>query len=165
MKNIKLATILVIMVSLNFSCDTKPNDRAIGFTSWSDNGEIYKWHLGTDTAVDLVVDLDKFWSKQNYSEMRKFFADTAKFYFRDGKFINNTTDFINKISTDEQNSTTKWDFVSAYSVDLDPSMGGEHVQASFNVKSGDSLVREIHEQYYIIDNKIVLWKQFSLPVK
>ena len=165
MKKIKLATLLIIMVSLNFSCDTKSNDRAIGFTNWSDNGEIYKWHLGTDAAVDLVVELDKVWAKQNYSEMRKFFADTAKFYFRDGKFINNTNDFINQISTDEQNSTTKWDFVSAYSVDLDPSMGGEHVQASFNVTSGDSLVRELHEQYYIINNKIVLWKQFSLPVK
>ena len=56
MKKIKLATLLIIMVSLNFSCDTKSNDRAIGFTNWSDNGEIYKWHLGTDAAVDLVVE-------------------------------------------------------------------------------------------------------------
>mgnify|MGYP001326609438 CR=1 FL=1 len=165
MKTIKLATLLIIMVSLNFSCDTKSNDRAMGFTNWSDDGEIYKWHLGTDAAVDLVVDLDKVWEKQNYAEMRTFFADTAKFYYRDGKFFDNTNDFINEISS-QQESPTVWKLLSAYSVDLDPLRGGEHVQASFEVtnEAGD-VIRELHEQYYIIDSKIVQWRQFSLPLK
>jgi hypothetical protein len=167
MKTIKLATLLIIIVSLNFSCETNTTERSIGFTTWSDDGEVYKWHLGTDAAVDLVVDLDKVWAEQNYSAMRVFFADTAKFYFRDGKFFDNTNDFINEISTQEEDGTTVWKFVSAYSVDLDPLRGGEHVQASFEVtnKAGDTLIRELHEQYYVIDNKIVQWRQFSLPIK
>jgi hypothetical protein len=168
MKTIKLATLLIIIVSLNFSCETNTTERSIGFTTWSDDGEVYKWHLGTDAAVDLVVNLDKVWAEQNYSEMRVFFADTAKFYFRDGKFFDNTNDFINEISTQEAGNSSSWKFLSAYSVDLDPLRGGEHVQASFEVtnKSGDSITkREYHEQYYVKDNKIVQWRQFSLPIK
>ena len=171
MKRIKLATLLIVIVSLNFSCvtntETNSTERSIGFTNWSDDGEVYKWYLGTDAAVDLVVDLDKVWEKQDYAKMRTFFADTAKFYKRDGKFFDNTTDFINEISSqEEEEEATVWKLLSAYSVDLDPSRGGEHVQASFEVtnKAGD-VIRELHEQYYIIDSKIVQWRQFSLPLK
>jgi hypothetical protein len=184
MKRIKLATLLIVIVSLNFSCvtntetnstdtetnstDTETNstERSIGFTNWSDDGEVYKWYLGTDAAVDLVVDLDKVWEKQDYAKMRTFFADTAKFYKRDGKFFDNTTDFINEISSKDEEEATVWKLLSAYSVDFDPSRGGEHVQASFEVtnKAGD-VIRELHEQYYIIDSKIVQWRQFSLPLK
>ena len=167
MKKIKLVTLLIIIVSLNFSCETNSPERSIGFTNWSDDGEVYKWSLGTDAAVDLVVDLDKVWENQNYTEMRNFFADTAKFYGRDGKFFDNTNDFINDMSSQEGNSSTVWKLLSAYSVDLDPLRGGEHVQASFEVtnKAGDTVIRELHEQYYIIDSKIVQWRQFSLPLK
>ena len=35
-------------------------------------------------------------------EMRSYFADTAKFYGRDGKFFDNSNDFINEISTQEE---------------------------------------------------------------
>ena len=165
MKKIKLTALLIAIVAINFSCQTTSPDRSIGFTNWSDDGETYKWHLGTDKAVDLVVELDKVWSAQDYTKMRTFFADTAKFYHRNGKSFNNTNDFINYIS--EGSSTTEWKFTSAYSVDLDPSRGGEHVQAGFELstKSGDSIIKsEVHEQYYVIDNKIVQWRQFSLPM-
>ena len=167
MKKIKLTTLLIAIVAINFSCQTTSPDRSIGFTNWSDDGETYKWYLGTDKAVDLVVELDKVWTSQNYTEMRSYFADTAKFYGRDGKFFDNSNDFINEISTQEESSPTVWKLVAAYSVDLDPSRGGEHVQASFEVtnKAGDTLIRELHEQYYVIDNKIVQWRQFSLPMK
>ena len=80
-------------------------------------------------------------------------------------FIVFLNDFINFIS--EGASATEWKFTSAYSVDLDPSRGGEHVQAGFELstKSGDSIIKsEVHEQYYVINNKIVQWRQFSLPM-
>jgi len=164
-----IITILLFAAVIYLWQDNKPStdlsERSIGFTNWSDDGEVYKWHLGTDAAVDLVVDLDKVWEKQNYTKMRTFFADTAKFYYRDGKFFDNTNDFINEISSQEE-SLTVWKLVSAYSVDLDPLTGGEHVQASFEVtnKAGD-VIRELHEQYYIKNSKIVQWRQFSLPLK
>ncbi|MDA9357196.1 hypothetical protein N8376_05400 [Flavobacteriaceae bacterium] len=168
----KLQTIITILLfaAVIYLWQDKPSanstERSIGFTNWSDDGEVYKWSLGTDAAVNLVKDLDKVWTEENYTEMRSFFADTAKFYFRDGKYFNNTNDFINEISSQED-SPTNWEFIGAYSVDLDPLRGGEHVQASFEVtnKEDGTLIRELHEQYYVIDKKIVQWRQFSLPTK
>ena len=163
----KIKYLLFIILTINFSCENNKTERSIGFSNWSDDGNTYKWHLGTESAVDLVIDLDKVWAAQDYTEMRSYFADTAKFYFRDGRIFDNSNDFINEVSTQQTNGTSKWEFLGAYSVDLDPSRGGEHVQASFDLietLDGISSKSELHEQYYIIDNKIVSWKQFSIPI-
>ena len=48
MKKIKLTALLFAIVAINFSCQTTSPDRSIVFTNWSDDGEVYKWHLGTE---------------------------------------------------------------------------------------------------------------------
>ena len=67
-----------------------------------------------------------------------------------------------------EGSETSWTFDYVYSVDLDPTRGGEHVQAGFTVTSVEDGVTEkksYHEWYYIIEGKIVMWRQYSLDIK
>ena len=55
----------------------------------------------------------------------------------------------------------------AFSVDLDPSIGGEHVQAGFQVIYPASDDQEEytdiqHESYYVVDGKIITLRQYSI---
>ena len=68
---------------------------------------------------------------------------------------------------EDMDSDGSWTFDYAYSVDLDPSRGGEHVQAGFTgtiVKDGVESKKSYHESYYIIEGKIVFWTQRSMAV-
>ena len=38
------------------------------------------WKMGSQSSVDLVVDLDKYWGV-DYDKMKTFFADTVKSRF------------------------------------------------------------------------------------
>jgi hypothetical protein len=58
-------------------------------------------------------------------------------------------------------------FDYACSVDPDPTRGGEHVQAGFTgtaVKDGVETKKYYHESYYIIEGKIVMWRQYTIDV-
>jgi len=142
---------------------TAPKERSIGFnTRLAD----LKWYLGTDAAIDVVKELDKLWSARNYESMRPLLADTAIFHFADGRLANSPDEFINFLSEDESNDT--WTFNVAYSVDLNPEIGGEDVMAfftGFSVNDGDTTKTYYSERYYIIQGKVIAWNQYTQKEK
>ena len=137
-----------------------PEERAIGFNT---NLPELKWHLGTEEAIQIVKDIDKVWADRDYASMKTYLADTARFYFGDGRTAESADAFIEILQGDE-NPDHYWTFDGAYSVDLDPTRGGEHVQAGFTgyeVADGDTTTTYYRESYYIVQGKLVMWNQFT----
>lgn len=170
MKNLFFALIVLLFVACNAEVDQEttsepetPKERSIGFNT---NLPDLKWHLGTEAAIDVVKELDKLWSDKNYEGMRPLLADTAIFNFADGRKAKSPDEFIDILSADESNDT--WTFNVAYSVDLNPEIGGEHVMAGFtgySVKDGDTTKTYYSERYYIIQGKIIAWNQYTQKEK
>ena len=163
MKNLLFIVSVILFVSCNSNKaeEAPAEERAIGFNSFLPE---LKWHLGTEDPIQMVKDLDKVWAERDYEAMRPFFADTAKFYFDDGKFANSPDDFLNILKEGNADTETTWTFDYAFSVDLDASTGGEHVQAGFSgtsVKDSITTKKKYHESYYIIQGKIVTWNQYT----
>jgi hypothetical protein len=79
---------------------------------------------------------------------------------------NGTDDFIDAISVNEVPENA-WTLNGAFSIDLAPSIGGEHVHASISGNIADSLgvKKDYHEKYYVIDGKVVTWHQWRMDVK
>jgi hypothetical protein len=167
MRNLLVLAVIALMVSCNSAepeTTTVEVERKIGFNTMLPD---LKWHLGTEDAVTLVKELDKVWAAQNYDEMGKFFADTATFYFEDGKKAESPNEFIAMLKEESEGVDISWTFDYAFSVDLDPTRGGEHVQAGFTgtgeTEEGESK-KYYHESYYVIDGKIVIWRQYSMDI-
>ena len=144
------------------SCDTNTPERNIGFVT-GDNSEL-QWHLGTQEAIDVVTTVDSLWKNQDYEGMREFFADTVKVLRPNGTYTNSFDSFIESL-TDGSNVTWSYDY--AFSVDLDPEVGGEHVQAGFSVtypgtNDSDERIDYQHESYYIVDGKIITLNQYYI---
>ena len=168
MKNLVL---LVCVVAL-FSCNTQqeeveaPKQRAIVFNTFLPE---LKWHLGTEDAIQVVKKIDAAWAKDDYVQMRTYLADTAKFYFSDGRTATSADGFIEILKKDDEDSPeSSWTTDYAYSVDLDPEGGGEHVQAGFTVtevKDSLKVITKYHESYYIIEGKLVMWNSYDMNVK
>ena len=138
------------------------SDRAIGFVS-GENSES-KWHLGTQEAVDVVNIVDGLWASQDYEGMREYFADTVKVWTPKGEYTNTFDSFIESLTTGENVS---WSYDYAFSVDLDPSIGGEHVQAGFSVdypetEDSEAYIDLHHESYYVVDGKIITLRQYAI---
>ena len=73
---------------------------------------------------------------------------------RDSNFVANDIDY-------------KWNLVGLFSVDIDPSIGGEHISADYNVTYDDGEEQmEFNSilRFYVIDNKIVSVNQFNQSV-
>ena len=137
-------------------------DRAIGF-----NTELpdLKWHLGTEAAIDVVKNFDKAWKAEDYDAMRAFFADTAEMVFPDGKIAKSGDEAIKMIKAEDDGSDVSWTMDYAFSVDLDPTRGGEHVQAGYTVtskKDGKETKKQFHEWTYVVEGKIVQYFQFTI---
>ena len=175
MKNLLLFSSLVLLVS----CTTGGSDSTTAVDESSAKAEIsnaigfnttipeLKFHLGTEAAIEVVKDFDKLWAQDDYEAMRSFFADTAVMYFPDGKVAHSGDEAIAMIQAENEGGDTdaSWTFDYAYSVDLDPSRGGEHVQAGFTVtesKDGEKAKKKYHESYYIVEGKIVMLTQFTI---
>jgi len=75
-------TILILISLLTFAC--QQNERSIGFTSLANDGEEYKFYLGTDSTIEVVKKFDQISKTKNYEELRKIFSDTAKFTYYNG---------------------------------------------------------------------------------
>ncbi len=107
------------------------------------------------------------WAAENYDEMGNFFADTATFFFEDGKKAESPNEFIAILKEESDGADISWTFDYAFSVDLDPTRGGEHVQAGFTgtgeTEEGESK-KHYHESYYVVDGKIVSWRQYSMDI-
>ena len=140
-------------------------ERSIGFHS-NDGLKEFKWHLGTDEPIDLVKALDKAWTARDFASMQNYFVDTLRITTYNGKIFNSFQDFQEYIEIDTNGG---WTFNRAYSVDLNPSLGGEHVQAffnSFNINSdGDTVKAKIYESYYVVNKKIVWLDQYRQLIK
>ncbi|MCF8378672.1 MAG: hypothetical protein K9H49_03785 [Bacteroidales bacterium] len=166
MKNLLFIAAVGLLVSCNSpETESVAVDRSIGFNTQLPE---LKWQLGTEDAVQLVKDLDKLWAAENYEAMRPFLSDTAECYFEDGRVAKSGDEFIKILSEDDEGEDVSWTFDYAFSVDLDPSRGGEHVQAGFTgteVKEGLTTKKRYHESYYIVDGKIVMWSQYSMDIK
>ena len=143
----------------------EPEERSIGFFNAIPDT---KWHLGTEEAIQIVKNLDKEWAAKNYGALENYFVDTARFYFADGREASSPEEFIELLKADDEGSENTWTFDYAFSVDLDPSKGGEHVQAGFegtSVKDSVEAKTYYHESYYIIEGKVVTWNQFTMDAK
>ena len=167
MKNL----VKLLVVSLMLSACTTQNteaakERMIGFHPNPEIQEL-QWHLGTQKAIDRVIALDKEWSSRNFEGMREFFIDSVQVTDPTGKTITNFEEF--KAGLEAEDPTISWTFQYAYSVDIDPSQGGEHVQAGFKVTvpGEEDEVTEyyIHESYFIRDEKIVTLSQFKQAIQ
>ena len=161
MKNLILITISTFAIFLS-GCESNISDKSIGFVA-GENSDA-KWHLGTQEAIDIVNIVDELWTNQDYESMRQYFADSVEVWRPNGNYTNTLDSFIESISSGD-NAT--WSYNYAFSVDLDPSIGGEHVQAGFQVTYPASEDKEEytdiqHESYYVVDGKIITLRQYSI---
>lgn len=168
MKIIKI-TFLFIASFLVVNCSSP--ERSIGMTTWSDDGTEFKFYLGTENAVDVVKKYDELFNNKEWDTAMGVFADTASITYyngvkvtpkemiemsrvRDSNFVANNIDY-------------KWNLESVFSVDLDPSRGGEHVSADYNVTYDDGEEQmEFNTilRFYVIGDKIVWVNQFNQSV-
>lgn len=170
MRNLLIIAIVAILASCSAPAPQEKEvivevDRAVGFNTMLPE---LQWHIGTEPAIQLVKDLDKVWAAENYDDMKVFFADTCKFFFPDGYIAKSPDEFIEKLKNEDMGDEDSWTFDYAYSVDLDPSRGGEHVQAGYTgtaMKEGKEVKKRYHESYYIVEGKIVMWNQFTQAIK
>jgi hypothetical protein len=98
--------------------------------------------------------------------MKNYFADTLRITTYNGKVFTSFEDFQINVAED---TTGGWIFDRAFSVDLNPALGGEHVQAFFNSfdinLEGDTIKYKIYESYYVVNKKIVWLDQFRQETK
>lgn len=146
-------------------------ERSVGFTDWSDDGTSYKFHLGTEAYVDVIKTFDKAVQKRNYPAIREIFNDTARITYQNGITASLDEFIAMNLRRDSilanNNATLKWDLMRAFSVDLDPTTGGEHVNAMYKGMYKDST--ETVQYYanlwfYVRDNKIITVNQFNQSI-
>ena len=96
--------------------------------------------------------------------MRSFFADSVKVWRPNGVYTDTFDSFIESLN---DGSNVTWSYNYAFSVDLNPEIGGEHVQAGFSItypatEDSEERVDYQHESYYILDGKIITLNQYSI---
>jgi hypothetical protein len=160
--NKSIITILMSSAIFLVGCESNITERSIGFVT-GENSDT-KWHLGTQDAIDIVSTVDALWANQEYEAMRPYFADSVEVIRPNGLSTDTFDAFIESISSGE---TVTWSYNYAFSVDLDPSIGGEHVQAGFSVDYPATDDREEyttlhHESYYLVNGKIINLRQYSI---
>ena len=137
-------------------------ERAIGFVT-GENSEL-QWYLGTQDAIDVVTTVDELWNNQDYEGMRPYFADSVEVWRPNGFYTNTFDSFVESLGG---GSNVTWSYDYAFSVDLNPEVGGEHVQAGFTItypatEDSEERVNYQHESYYIVDGKIITLNQHSI---
>ena len=148
------------------SCDI--SNKSVGLSNWSDDGKVYKWHLGTENAVDVAINVDKAMQSRDYALLRNFLSDTVRITASNGvsydleSFITRRNEIDSIV--DSRNATLEWTFSNIYSVDLDPTRGGEHVSVTYSGKYEDENGKDTWNsinRYYVIDGKVVFKPQKS----
>jgi len=157
---------LIFISILLFSCQNKTvqKERMIGFHP-NKAAQDLGWHLGTQAAIDVVIALDKAWAANDYASMKEMFVDTLSITVPEGKVFRNFEDFQ---AYEQAQGEASWEFLYAYSVDINPAIGGEHVQAGFSINStdeqGQPVKKQYHESYYVVNGKIVSLNQYGQRV-
>jgi len=181
MKRLKLIFTTAILTAFVYSCNNSAvqrmmeepvePERSVGFNDWSDDGTEYKFHLGTEESIEIVKGFDKMSNGKDYEGLRGIFSDTAVITYQNGQKAS-IDDFISmnlrRDSIIEANDAKlNWDLLRAFSVDIDPTSGGEHVNAMYMGKYEDS--EELDTFYanlwfYIIDGKIITVNQYNQDI-
>ena len=168
MKKFDLLSLLCVLF-LFTSCNN--SDKSVGLSNWSDDGKVYKWHLGTENAVNVAVNVDKAMKERDYNLLRNFLSDTASITTSNGVNYNLDTFITRRLEidsiVDSRNATLEWELSNVYSVDLDPSRGGEHVSVTYLGKyedeNGKNTWNSIN-RYYVIEGKVVWWNTFNQDI-
>ena len=150
----KLLSIFAILIFL-VGCESAPKSN--GFIKKNLSGS---FAIGTQSSVDLVVELDKHWGV-DYDKMRTFFVDTVKSRFEAGESYETLDGFIGQVKEDmiENVGDQNWSMEGAFSIDANGAEEGEWVNAWFLVEASDSQPkRQIVEYYFVKNGKI---HQFS----
>ena len=168
MKKFSFLSLLYVLF-LFTSCDI--NNNSVGLSTWSDDGKVYKWHLGTESAVDVAANLDKAMKDKDYTLLRNFLSDTVRITSSDGTVYNADSFIKRRIEIDSilesRSASLNWQYSNIFSVDLDPSRGGEHVHVNYSGKyedeNGIDTWNSIN-RYYVIEGKVVWWDTFTQDI-
>ena len=162
-------SILAPIILILFSCEM--NQSSVGISTWSDDGKVYKWHLGSESAVDVATNVDNAMKDKDYTLLRNFLSDTVRITSSNGT-IYDVDSFINRrIEIDSilesRNATLNWEYSNIFTVDLDPTRGGEHVHVNYSGKYEDKNGADTWNainRYYVIDGKVVWWDTFAQEI-
>ena len=183
MKNFKLIIAIIILSAISYSCNNsavqrmsekinpEEPERAVGMSDWA-GVEDMKWHIGTQDAVDVAKNMDSAWKAKDYETMRTFISDTATITATNGFTFDSPDEFIESRKRRDSvitsnGATFDWKFTNLFSVDLDPTTGGEHVHADYYgmyTKDGKEDNFRVMNRYYVIDGKIVVWNSYSQEI-
>ena len=143
--------LIYILMSLIFivSCSSTPCvEDSNGFTP-RDN----KIKIGTQESVDVVLELDKYWSSQDFESMRPLLADSVYVSFAEGEKYNTADAFIQGLSN--QNENYDWKMTWAFAIkDDNPEITAEWVNAGFEVTKTDSTglqQKSLINDWYLVD--------------
>ena len=162
--------IFFILIAL-FLTSCEPVQKSVGFTTWSDDGSEYQFYLGTDSSVDVVKAFDAAAQAKTYDDFREIFADSATLTYQNG--VTNTLDQFIAMNQNRDSllmaneATLKWTPQHAFSVDIDPTRGGEHVNMMYKGEYTEG--EEKSEFYanlwfYVVDGKIVTINQYNQTI-
>ena len=162
-------SILFLGIIILVSCQM--NQKSVGISNWSDDGKVYKWHLGSENAVDVAANIDKAMKEKDYTLLRNFLSDTIRITSSNGTEYNADSFIDRRIEIDSilesRNATLKWEYSNIFSVDLDPTRGGEHVHVNYSGtyedENGTDTWNSIN-RYYVIDGKVVWWDTFTQDI-
>ena len=159
----------ISFIILIMSCT--PTERSIGMTTWSDNDTEFKFHLGTENAVNVVKKYDEYFNNSDWDKAIEIFADTAKITYFNGQKVSPQEliemSRLRDSSFKANNVDYKWNLQNLYSVDIDPTRGGEHVNADYNVTYDDGKEKMQFNsilRFYVIEDKIIWVNQFNQSV-
>ena len=167
----KLNRILYIISFIILIMSCTPTERSIGMTTWSDNDTEFKFHLGTENAVNVVKKYDEYFNNSDWDKAIEIFADTAKITYFNGQKVSPQEliemSRLRDSSFKANNVDYKWNLQNLYSVDIDPTRGGEHVTADYNVTYDDGKEKMQFNsilRFYVIEDKIIWVNQFNQSV-
>ena len=164
----KKLTVYILFSLFLISCQN--TERSVGFVTGLDGNE-YKYCLGTEDAIDVVKKFDSLSATKNYDEYSTIFADSASFTYGSGE-KNDLSQFIELNKRRDSiliasNATMKWDLTYAFSVDIAPNIGGEYVNALYNVsyEDGENDGKfNANVWFFVQDGKIINLNQYNQSV-
>jgi len=173
MRKIKLIFTTAILTAFVYSCNNSAvqrmmeepvePERSVGMSTWA-GVEDMKWHLGTQDAIEVVKVFNNAWQSRDYETLRSVCSDTVQFTSGNGN-TNTIDEFVQvRIDADARRdslgATFTWKSTNLFSVDLDPTFGGEHVNVYVDAEYTEgNLVDRFRaiNHAYVIDGKIVRW--------
>lgn len=162
----------LVLAGFFYACQPPTNAaRSVGFTSWSDDGTAYQFHLGTETSIAVLKAFDKASQQKDYTAIRQILSDTVKITYHNGQSAT-ADEFIlmNKrrdSMLEADGGTLDWTLQSAFSVDLDPSRGGELVDAMYlGSYTGQEEAYQFYAnlKMYVVNGKIITVNQYNQSV-